>query len=49
MIDVKIRLTPRAKMVSGKLRLSLTLLLKHRTNLHTCQLAKRNKVDVSNK
>lgn len=40
MIDVEIRLTPRAKMVSGESRLPLTLLLKHRSNLHTCQLAK---------
>jgi len=47
MIDVEIRLTPRAKMVSGESRLPLTLLLKHRSNLHTCQLAKRNEV-VSN-
>lgn len=48
MIDVEIRLTPRAKMVSGKSRLPLTLLLKHRSNLHTCQLAKRNKVVLNN-
>jgi len=40
MIDVEIRLIPRAKMVSGESRLPLTFLLKHRSNLHTCQLAK---------
>jgi len=39
MIDVEIRLIPRAKMVSGESRLPLTLLLKHRSNLHTYQLA----------
>lgn len=44
LIDVKIRLTSRAKMVSGESRLSLILSLIHRSNLHTCQLAKRNKV-----
>lgn len=48
MIDVEIRLTPRAKMVSGESRLPLTLSHKHRSNLHTCQLAKRNKVVLNN-